>query len=84
MSPEDEAERGRLADELLPELILLGVSLGVQVAALLLISNRDALTRGWMRLQARVSAHAERERQDVAVAQFRRDVSVWEHEQAGK
>lgn len=73
-----------LADELLPDLILLAVSLAVQVGALVLLSKRDKLARAWMRLQARATASAERDRQDVTVAQFRRDLAAWEHEQAGR
>lgn len=73
-----------LADELLPDLILLGVSLAVQVGALVLLSKRDVLARAWVRLQARASATAERDRHDVTVAQFRRELAAWEHEQAGR
>lgn len=89
MSAADRDEAGqeqapRLSDELLPDLILLGVSLAVQLGALLLLSKRDALARAWMRLSERVSASAERDRQDVAVAQFRAELAAWEHEQAGR
>lgn len=84
LADEAAVEPPNLADELLPDLILLGVSLGIQVAALVLLSNRDALSRGWVRLHRALSARGEAERQDVAVAQFRRSISAWEHEQAGR
>lgn len=81
-APADEARS--LGEELLPDLIMLAASLAVQLGVLVVLAKRDALTRGWMRLQERVSAHRDRERQDVAVAAFRAQVSAWEHEQAGR
>lgn len=86
MNP-DEADEGQgrtLADELLPDLVMLAISLGVQLGALLLLAKRDALTRAWMRLQALVSAQRTRERHEVTVAQFRAELAAWEHEQAGR
>lgn len=81
---EETGERGGLADELLPDLILLAVSLAIQVGALLLLSRRDSLARGWMRLQARASGQRDRDRQDAAVAVFRAELAAWEHGQAGR
>lgn len=83
MTPDEEPRPG-LAEAVAPDLIILAVSLAVQLAALGLLANRDALHRGWMRLYAAVGRQRDRDRMDVAVASFRRDMTAWEHEQAGR
>lgn len=80
-----DREHGQsITEVILPDLVLLAVSLGVQLAMLAVLANRDSLARAWMRLQARASGRRERERHDVAVAQFRREMAAWEHAELGR
>lgn len=79
-----EGERDPLRDELLRDLAKLAVSLGVQLGVLVLIAKRDDLARLGQRLHRAVTGQRERERQDAAVAVFRREITAWEHEQAGR
>lgn len=86
MSADEAApdEARTLGEQLLPDLIILAVSLGLQLVVLGLLSRGDTLTRGWTRLQRAVSGQRDRDRADVVVAQFRRELAAWEHEQAGR
>ncbi len=79
-----EEDRGPLRDELLRDLAKLAVSLGVQLGVLVLIAKRDDLARLAHRVHRAVSGQRERERPDAAVAIFRRQMTAWEHEQAGR
>jgi hypothetical protein len=84
VSAGEDREARSLADEIMPDLILLGLSLALQVGALVLLHHRDSLARAWVRLQASASGQRDRERTDAAVAVFRAELAAWEHEQAGR
>jgi hypothetical protein len=77
-------DREPLREELARDLVKLAVSLGVQLGVLVLIAKRDDLARLAARARRAVTGQRERERQDAAVAMFRRDLANWEHEQAGR
>lgn len=79
-----EPEREPLRDELARDLAKLAVSLGVQLAIVAVIAKRDSLHRAWMRLLGAVGRQRAREAQDAAVAVFARELSAWDHEQAGR
>lgn len=81
MSPE---ERDPLREELARDLVKLAVSLGVQLGVLMLIAKRDDLARLAVRARQALTGQRARERQDAAVAMFRREMTAWEHEQAGR
>lgn len=65
-----------LARAVLPILVELGV--------VLVIVKRDDITRLCARLKGLLTHQREQEREDTEVAKFRREMTVWEHEEMGR
>jgi len=58
--------------------------LGVQLAAIIVITRRDDLARLGMRVRSALTHQRAREREDTEVAAFGREVSAWEHQEMGR
>ena len=75
---------GDFGDDLRQELVKTLVPLLINIGVLVALMKRDDIARLGMRLQYMLTNRRQIEMQDVAVARFRQEMAVWEHEEMGR
>lgn len=75
--------RDEARDAAIYSLIVTVVSLALQVGIMFAFANRDSLTRLASRYRWHLTRQQRKEREDQLVAELHRDISEWEHRNAG-
>jgi hypothetical protein len=66
------------------ELVKALIPIMVQVVVMAAIVRRDDIARLAVRVRRAVTRQRQREHEDTQVALLRRDITAWEHQQAGR
>lgn len=80
----EEDEESRLSAEAKAALIRELITWGFTIGFIVVMTKRDWFTRQGKRVQRFISNQAVRDAEDIAVQQFRREISAWEHTQADR